>query len=122
MKLRIRGNSIRLRLMQVEVKTLEQTAEVRDAILLPGGEALKYELKISDLFNVVLENRTLSITIPEPDAFRWIQTEEEGLENLLNLPNGDELRLSVEKDFKCLTVRPHEDESDTFPNKSEGTC
>ena len=122
MKLRIRGNSIRLRLMQNEVKTLEQTAQVKDLVAFPGGEEFVYQLKISDRFEAVKDSNSLTVSIPEPDAFRWIQTEEVGIENSFELPNGEMLNLLIEKDFNCLTNRPNEDESDTFQNPSAEVC
>ncbi|MCP4459147.1 MAG: hypothetical protein GY816_14165 [Cytophagales bacterium] len=121
-KLRTRGNSIRLRLMQEEVKTLEQTAHVQDSVSFPEGERFVYELRITDRFEAVLESTSLSISIPEPDAFRWIQTDEVQLENTFDLPNGDVLALLIEKDYKCLVDCLNENESDTFPNKSKEVC
>lgn len=122
MKLRTRGNSIRMRLMQSEVKTLEQTAQVKDSVDFPGGEKLVYKLRISDRYDARLEDNSLTISIPEPDAFRWIQTEEVGLEKSLDLPSGNRLNLLIEKDFNCLVDRPNEDETDTFPNPSHEVC
>ena len=111
-----------MRLMKGEVKTLEQTAQVKDSVDFPGGEKLVYKLRISDRYDASLENNALIISIPEPDAFRWIQTEEVGLEKIFDLPNGDELTLLIEKDFNCLVDRPNEDETDTFPNPSHEVC
>ncbi len=53
-------------------------------------------------------------------AGAWANSSEISLRASSPLPDGNELTILVEKDFKCLTDRPHEDESDLFPHPKEG--
>ena len=122
MKLRIRGNSVRLRLMKGELKMLEEIERMQDFISFPGGQKFFYTLQIADEYQATSVNNALIVSIPKAEGVQWIHTEMVGLETQLNLPNGDELKLPVEKDFKCLTDRQGEDESDAFPNKTMEVC
>lgn len=122
MKLRIRENSVRLRLMKGEIKTLEEIEKMQDFISFPGGQKFSYSLQIADEYRATFANNELIVSIPKTEGIQWIHTEMVGLEAQLQLPNGDELRLLIEKDFKCLTDRQGEDESDAFPNKTMEVC
>ncbi|HSG65808.1 MAG TPA: hypothetical protein VLD39_12440, partial [Gammaproteobacteria bacterium] len=45
MKLRIRGNSIRLRLSPDDLATLVRSGAVEDSVSFPGGQRLRYRLE-----------------------------------------------------------------------------
>jgi len=128
MKLRINGNSLRLRLTQSEVAEFAETGKVADRIEF-GGELnrfLSYAViaesgaeKVSAKF----EDGGISVIIPQTIADEWSQTEQTGIRGEQLLPSGKTLRILIEKDFACLTPRPEEDESDNFPHpKSEKNC
>ena len=44
MKMRIKGNSIRLRLTKTEIKRIENGHPVEEVLAFGGGKALKYQL------------------------------------------------------------------------------
>ena len=49
-------------------------------------------------------------------ASEWATTDQVGIEKTIFVAEGSDLAILIEKDFKCLTDRPHEDESDLFEN------
>ncbi len=128
MKLRIKGNSVRLRLTQSEVAEFAENGKFEDLTEfgVEPAQSLSYAViaesgaeKISANF----ENGRISIIIPQTIADNWAQTEQTALGAEQNLPSGKTLRISIEKDFACLTPRAEEDESDNYPHpRSEKHC
>ena len=121
MKLRIMGNTLRLRLSKVEVEKLGKEGIVSDAIHFPGDMALTYSLQSSstDSLKCSLSDNTVLLAIPEPTVNEWVNTDMVGFEKEFNLQSSSKLSILVEKDFKCLTDRPGENEADLFPNPSK---
>jgi len=118
MKLRIKGNSIRLRLTQTEVKQFGDTEICMDKISL-GGTVLTYQLHMAEVdeLNAYLTNNTLSVEVPYELGEKWVaDAEMVGFEHNQSLENGEMLYILVEKDFACLNANRQEDESDNFPN------
>ena len=121
MKLRIRGNSLRLRLSRREVTELAEQGRVEDAIAFGAGPAsrLVYALAVSDEAPAAfahLEGGRIQVTLPTASAREWTSSDRVGIE--AEQPNGDGsvLRILVEKDFECLVTRPGEDDRDAYPN------
>lgn len=117
MKLRIRDNSIRLRLTRGEVDCLAEQGRVASAVLFPGGERLEYGVESAAEQAGPAADYTrgrLLVTLPESDVRRWAASEEVSLAGLRPLAGDDTLTILVEKDFACLTPREGEDESDMF--------
>ncbi len=120
MKLRIRGNSIRLRLSQQNVKEFEEKGRVENSIQFgaAAGGRLIYALETSDVKKLKCEflDNTLTVFVPKDLAKVWIESQLVGLEHLDSTTENDQVRILVEKDFKCMHVRINEDESDSFPH------
>lgn len=122
MKIRIQGNSIRLRLSQSEVATFSETGSVSDSIGFGGsaGAVLTYALETTSApeMSATFEGGSIKVFVPSDLAHNWATMEQEiGIEHLQRFPSNEgALRILVEKDFKCLADRPGEDESDNFPN------
>ena len=114
MKVRIRGNSLRFRLTRSEVKTWVETGGLSDSIALAAdvGASLTYGLILhpETTWSVHFHESRLEVSVPEPAARQWAQTEQVGLEHSFSWG----LRVAVEKDFHCLEHRPGEDDSDAF--------
>lgn len=119
MKLRIRDNSIRLRLMQGEVARFASDGEVAARTAFPDGREFEYRL-ISDpnAGAVAAESGDAAITvrIPAAAAAAWCASDEIGIATELPLADGATLSILVEKDFACLKPRESEDESDMYPH------
>jgi hypothetical protein len=126
MKLRIRGNSLRLRLSRGEVNELAERGRVDDGIAFGGGPdaRLGYSAVCVDDVSVLsarLGAGSIIVTLPGALARAWAASEDVGLEGEQSLGDGQVLRLLVEKDFACLTARTGEDDGDAFPNPNV-TC
>lgn len=118
MKLRIKGNSIRLRLSQTEVSTFQDKGEVKENVTFPSGELLSYTLKRHDgsEFKAELLGGNINILVPADKATIWFRDDQVGMNSSVQITDNQELMILVEKDFACLAVRENEDESDNFPN------
>lgn len=116
MKIRIKGNSLRLRLSQTELKNFSEKKRCEDQIYFSKEHSLKYILDIASAFSAEFSNNSIQIAIPQQIAEHWIQTEEVSISHEIVIDETQTLKLLIEKDFQCLTVREGEDESDNFPN------
>jgi hypothetical protein len=121
MKMRLKNNSVRLRLTQSEVARLVTDGRVEEAIEfgLNSDQRLTYALETdsaADEIRADFDSNRITISIPARQAKAWAQSEQIGLEAKQNLGAEKHLRLLIEKDFACLAPRPHEDESDAFPH------
>lgn len=121
MKLRIRGDSLRLRLARGEVEHLAETGEVRETIHF-GARALDYALRCAELDQprAQFEAEAIIVELPRAAALAWARSDQVGIEAEQPLAEGV-LRLLIEKDFKCLAPREGEDDSDAFPHPGAAT-
>ena len=112
MKLRIEGNSIRLRVKKSDLNRLHTEGVVHEMVAFIKGFNFHYELKMDEKasnIDAVFTHSTITISIPLSIANEWINSETVGLENTLE--NG--LFILIEKDFPCKT-RENENKDDTF--------
>ncbi len=123
MKLRIKGDSIRIRLSQGELASFASSGTVEDRIRFGAQHALVYRLtrdpRASQL-SARFEEGTIQVGVPEAEARRWCETNDVTLTGTQNR-EGVDLRIVVEKDFACLAPREGEDEADNFPHPAGGT-
>lgn len=120
MKLRIRGNSIRLRLTKSEVDRINEFGSVEERVEFGNGMSQFYYRLESDnaieKLSARFENGRLSVAIPPAAAAEWKNSDMVGIEALQSIGDEAFLRILVEKDFTCQKVRDGEDDSDAFPN------
>lgn len=116
MKIRIKGNSVRIRLTKSEVETFGTNGFIEEHTEF-GASQLTYALKQNEqpAMSASFENNKVTLLMPATWAEEWLATERVGYENNMQLPNGKELYLLVEKDFVCLD-NTTEDQSDNYPN------
>lgn len=127
MKLRIRDNSIRLRLTRGEVDRFRADGLLGAAIHFPGGTKIEYMVESSPASVKPMarySNNTIAVRIPESTVREWAESDQVSISSEQALDDGGVLSLLIEKDFACLTPRDGEDESDMFPhpNAGEETC
>ena len=118
MKLRIKGDSLRLRLARGEMRTLAERGEVEDGVAFPGGAALRYRVRLDNNkqeISVSYNSNLIEILVPRALSERWCGTELVTLSATETIATG-ELRIVLEKDWACLAPREGEDESDNFPH------
>ena len=120
MKLRLKSNSIRIRLTKTEVSTLANTGYLEDKITFVNN-AFVYALQTIDKSELSATLDTNKITIFIPSAFikDWPDNDVIGLKGTMTT-NNESLYLLVEKDFVCLDETT-EDQSDNYANPNS-TC
>jgi hypothetical protein len=126
MKLRIRGNSLRLRLGPGEVARLAADGRVEERIVFGPGpdQRLVYALEASaDVPEVRADYRHGMIRVQLPAALveTWARTDQVGLAGEQPLGAGASLTLLIEKDFECLD-RAAEDDEAAYPHPMRGAA
>ncbi len=117
MKLRIKGNSIRLRLTQTETAQIGEKGCVESSLDLgvAGSQKFVYSLTASETATsptVEFSDNKLNVIVPTAQADRWVNSDAVSIESDGSFtPN-----ILIEKDFACLDVREGDDDEDTFPN------
>ena len=114
MKLRIQGNSLRLRLTQKEVASVRDGRPVESLIEFAPGLSLAYLLEGSPsakALSATFDGRAIRVTIPTHQIAEWAESDRVGVEALSQTG----VQLLVEKDFKCLH-RTVEQEPDAYPH------
>ena len=122
MKLRIRGDSIRLRLKRGEVDRIAAGTSIVEETHFPNA-VLTFRLDISDHDDVSASfgNGNLVVSLPKSRVLDWAGSDEVSLFAELKLSGTGALSLLIEKDFSCLEPGHHresEDDVDTFPHPS----
>jgi hypothetical protein len=118
-KIRIKNNSIRLRLTRGEVDTMRDNGVVTSVTGFPGGRQFKYSLESSPASvnpAAFYSDNEIRVRLPETVVLAWTTTEQVSIEGDQVLDDGEKLSILVEKDFACLAPRDGEDESDMYPH------
>ena len=103
MKLRIKGNSLRLRVSRSEAARLIQTGRLEEAIGFSPEDSVKrtYALELSDAameMNSRFRPQENTATLPTLEARQWFKSDQVGLYREAEV--GDEASvLAVERDF-----------------------
>ena len=126
-KLRIRDNSVRLRLTRGEVDALRDDGIVAARTVFPGGRELRYEVQSSPASvspGASFSDSAITVSLPESAVRAWAGSDQVSISGEQTHKNGETLAILVEKDFQCLAPREGEDESDMFPNPGadDGGC
>ena len=120
MKLRIRGNSVRLRLLRGEVAEFAATGVLRETVNF-GASNLTYILQVADGANELsaeFNGSEIVVSIPFATAQNWTETETVSLSGEQKLAGDKFLKILIEKDFVCLDRIGDEDNRDAYPNTS----
>jgi hypothetical protein len=121
MKLRIHGNSLRLRLNQSEVSQFSKTGFVEDSLQLGPGANFAYTLESSSSIpapHASYQNGWFRIQVPAAVGIEWFTTDRVSIAGEQPLANGKTLSILVEKDFQCLHGDVARD-PDAYPNPLE---
>ncbi len=117
MKLRIRGNSIRLRLGRGEVASLLEYGQIEEATEFGGGQRFEYALRTSSNIPTPCASfgdGRIEVLLPTQLARDWAAGDEVGISGDQPLPPAGasvarSLHLVIEKDFACL--KPHSEKT-----------
>ncbi|MDO5656238.1 MAG: hypothetical protein Q4G27_08875 [Flavobacteriaceae bacterium] len=117
MKIRIKDNSIRLRLTKTDVADLKSKQHVACKTVISNQEIFEYVLQSKDISEAKAAFSSGRITVTLPLAMASILTDTEEITVKSYQENGQEepLFLLIEKDLQCLD-ETHEDQSDMYDN------
>ncbi|HYP51189.1 MAG TPA: hypothetical protein VEQ34_09635 [Pyrinomonadaceae bacterium] len=126
MKLRIRGNSLRLRLTKSEAAEIGAGRAVEETVDFGGepSQKLIYALVPAgevESATAVFDGGRIAVFIPKAQAAEWARSNRVGIEaeKQIGAETGSSLRILIEKDFACLDRRAGEEDADTFAHPLE---
>lgn len=111
MKIRIRGNTLRYRLLKTDVEQLFEKGFVEESTAFPT-QTFSYRIEVSSGDKILADfnqNQVL-VSIPQTMAEAWYHTDIISFKESL----GD-ITILLEKDFVCLD-HTDEDQSQNYPN------
>ncbi len=123
MKLRILGDSLRLRLSKSDVATFAETGRVEETIRFGASSRMVYALEHGEdvaALEAVFADEKMTVRMPTSMARAWSETDEVTLSGEQPLQGEDSLALLVEKDFKCAIPRAGEEDYDGFEHPTGG--
>src|ERR1035437_2526589 len=112
MKLRLQGNSLRLRLTRSEVVRLDGHGTVEEASLFGSGGSLIYRIQSrtgTEPLHAEFSGGGIYVLLPTRTGRVWASGNEVGL-----YAQDGALRIAIEKDFRCLTRAG--EEPDAYPH------
>lgn len=119
MKLRIKGNSIRLRLTRSEVAAIAADGWLENRTDL-GNRSFGYAIAASDSvggLSARFDDASIIVHASKEAVAEWAVGEEVGLYGEQATAGGEPLTIAIEKDFKCLDrSRADDDEADNYPH------
>ncbi|WP_336518398.1 DUF7009 family protein [Pollutibacter soli] len=121
MKLRIKGNSIRLRLSKPEVEKLAVANYLEERTPF-GNNSFRYALQTTDAAEISADFDGSKITVFIPEIFikDWAVNDVVGFNAAMHVSDTESIFILVEKDFKCLDEAT-EDQSNNYENPNK-TC
>lgn len=123
MKLRIKGDSLRLRITPREVSRLLETGRIEETIHFgPETDArLSYALMTQSARENVMVRYLpgeITVLISTEQARIWAESDHVGIYGAVEISCG-QLQLAIEKDFACLDKDDTENQ-DRYPNPNQG--
>jgi len=123
MKLRIKGDSLRLRLTRPEVQRLVEQGSVTETTAFSDAARFSYAVRVDasrEALWAEYAQAGMTVIIPEVQVKQWAGSELVGLYGEVVTGNGV-LTIAVEKDFACID-RDDPEDADAFPNPKRDGC
>jgi hypothetical protein len=101
-ELRIKDNSVRLRLDRSDVDALRERGEIASSTVFPGGRTLRFRVESSPASvapTALFSDNVLTVRWHETEILRWVASEQTSLQGEQTLADGERLAVLVEKDF-----------------------
>jgi hypothetical protein len=117
MKIRIKGNSLRLRLTMTDVAHFEKHNYLEEVTEF-GSHTFIYALSIAQNHQTLFadfEQNKITMYVPETLKNQWTNTDLVGLDAKMPIHDGKEMFLLLEKDWACMDATT-EDQSENYPN------
>jgi hypothetical protein len=127
MKLRISGNSIRLRLGRSEVARMVTKGVVEESTTfdIPGRQRLVYVLRSapdSSAVTATFVDGQLVVRVPAELVCAWGTTDQVGIDAVQAASDGGVLKILIEKDFECIDAPVGESQADAFRRPDLGAA
>ena len=119
MKLRIRQNSLRLRLNRSDLEQFRKAGICAETIHFAPGSQLTYTLETSSRWTVMdtrYDSDCIRVLLPLKTAEKWAESDQVSIS--LQHPGESGPSVLIEKDLQCLNCegRDLSEDADSFPN------
>jgi len=121
MKLRFKGNTLRLRLNQTEVRRLAEGATLKETVSFPGNAGLSYALSAATAPSATFSDGIIRISAPLDALTSWAAGDDLGL-YLDFAATPEPLKVAIEKDLECVDGPPEDRDFDAFPRLVGKNC
>ena len=121
MKVRILGNSVRLRIKMHEADAIRETGWIEEVLEFGPSESDKLRFRIvtgEETFAIEQQGMQISVIVPRAVIDEWTSTDMVGFEEKITTSKGRDISVLIEKDFACLDGE-REDEEGSYPNPME---
>jgi hypothetical protein len=124
MKLRLKGNSVRLRVTRSELARLQAGERIQETVHFPSGSTPKfaYALEIGSHslpVTVTFMDEQIVVSVSQDQLASWSGEHQVGVYASLPVDETTVLEVAIEKDFACLDLSDA-DNIDTFANPLAG--
>ncbi len=123
MKLRFRGNTLRLRVNRREVALLAAGTAVQEDVAFPNSARFRYIFEPAERLQpqASFEGGVMRVAAPVSAVRDWARGESIGL--YFDLAADDSiLKVSIEKDLACVDGPPEEFDPEAFPRHPGNNC
>ncbi|RYE29385.1 MAG: hypothetical protein EOP42_14505 [Sphingobacteriaceae bacterium] len=123
MKIRIKDNSVRLRLSKPDLDLFGKEGYLEEKTEFPGSTFTYAIQKLFDgkTLDASFTDQKLTLFVPKHIVQEWVDTDTIGFKHELVIGENKTLFLLIEKDFKCIDGDLAEDQSEYFDNPVK-TC
>ena len=127
MKLRIKGNSIRFRLLRSEVERLSAAGTISEEVVfgIRPDQVLRYAIAVSDGVDEIeaeFSDSQILVLVPESMALDWFASDELTIKREIEIDGETTLTVLIEKDLVCLDRPDDPENADAYPNPKSGAC
>jgi hypothetical protein len=100
MQLRIRGNSIRLRVSKTELAKIADQGKVEETVRFSSDQSLRYgiEVRPTGAITARYDETSIIVTLPKSRLDLWLRPEELSVEGSQPIGGGKVLQIVLEKD------------------------
>jgi hypothetical protein len=115
-KVRLRNDTMRIRLSQTEVRRLGDGHLIESATHFGPREVLAFRVLPAAELTARLDGSAVELHLPAGELRDWATGDELTFERE-QVWSGGSLKISLEKDLECRHPRKGDDDSDAFPSR-----
>ena len=100
MKLRIRGNSLRVRVSKTELAKIAETGKAEDTVRFSSEQSLRYAIEVrpTGAVTATFGDAAILVTLPKARLDLWLRPGEVSVEGSQPVGGGKVLQILLEKD------------------------